>query len=292
MKKIVLIVFLFSISAIAYSQGEIAETEKIFIKNESVIGINVASNGFGLNYRYAKRVDAFRKKLFEIEASLIKHPKEIKILNPNFESQDRFVFGKLNEVGSLKFGYGRQREIYSKFDKGSISIKFFYHGGISLALLKPIYYEMIDSTYINQSQNLIIYYVGTHKFNPSLHKSIDVVGKAPFKMGLNETRLLPGVYGKCGYSFEYGTNDTIIRAIEVGVAVEAYSSRLELMAIDNNPRINLSLFFTVRFGRVLDGKKKPKDRSEGFFKKKKKQAPIGDTESLPVIKEEQYPEND
>ena len=285
MKRLFLFtLFLIYVSSV-FAQGEIGEAEKIFIRNESTWGMNLNSNGFGFNYRYAKRKDAFLKKTFETELSLVKHPKEIKIYNPQYDSQKRFIFGKLNEVLCLKAGVGKQKEIYSKADKGSISIKYFFSAGGSLMLLKPIYYEMVDS-FKSFSPNIITIYVGIHKFNQSVHSSSDVLGKAPFKMGFNEVSVLPGVYGRVGLSFEYSKSDTLIRAIEAGFTVEAYPKRVPIMAIENNPQILINIFIAYRFGVILDGKK----RGSGFkkkFKSKNKRKKIGDDKEKDVIKKEE-----
>lgn len=284
---------LFVLPVTVLSQGEIGEAEKIFIRNESSWGLNLNSNGFGINYRYAKRKDAFHKNMFESEISLVKHPKEIKIYNPQYESQKRFIFGKLNEVVCLKAGIGKQNELFSKSDKGSISIRYFFSAGVSALLLKPIYYEMVDS-FKSFTPNVITVYVGIHKFNSSVHNSSDVLGKAPFKLGFNEITVLPGVYVRAGLSFEYSNKDTLVRAIEAGVCFEAFPKRIPLMALENNPQFLINLFVAYRFGSVLDGKK----RGSGFkkkFKSKNKRRKVGDKEKNDVnieeeknIKEEEY----
>ncbi len=288
MKRLFLLAFILISASLAFAQGEIGESEKIFIRNESSWGMNLNSNGFGLNYRYAKRKDAFLKKIYEAELSLVKHPKEIKIYNPQYDSQKRFIFGKLNEVVCLKAGLGKQKEIYSKADKGSISIKYFFAAGGSLMLLKPIYYEMVDS-FKSFSPNIITVYVGIHKFNQSVHNSSDVLGKAPFKMGFDEISVLPGVYGRAGLSFDYSKSDTLIRSIEAGFTVELFPKKVPIMAIENNPQILINIFVAYRFGVILDGKK----RGSGFkkkFKSKNKRKNIGGTEENNVIKKEENEE--
>lgn len=277
------------LTIVALAQGEVAETEKILFKNESSLGISLNSDGFGINYRYGKRINAFKKWLFETDISIVKHPKEIKIYNPNFDSQKRFIFGKLNEAVALKVGFGRQQEVFSKFDKGSIAIRYFYTVGGTILLLKPVYYEMVDSTYINHSLNTITYYIGTHKFNASLHKSADVIGKAPFKTGMNEITVIPGLYTKIGASFEFSKNDTLIRALEAGVCIEAYATKVPIMAIENNRQIFLSIFISYRWGSVLDARKKYKNK-KGFFSSRKKKDNMGATEEKEVIKEQEQNE--
>lgn len=104
------------------------------------------SNGLSFSYRFARRVDLLRKNLFETEFSLVKHPKEERINSPLFPNNKSFVFGKQNNFFTLRIGVGRQREIFSKADVGSIAIRVMASGGASLGILKPYYYEKINIT--------------------------------------------------------------------------------------------------------------------------------------------------
>ena len=54
------------------AQGEIDSQEKIFYRNEKVFGVSLNSNGYGLSYRYATRVNAYKHNLFEFEFAEIK----------------------------------------------------------------------------------------------------------------------------------------------------------------------------------------------------------------------------
>lgn len=288
-RSLILFICNILLTVIAFAQGEVAETEKILFKNESSLATSLNSNGFGLNYRYGKRINAFKKWIFESDISIIKHPKEIKIYNPNFESQKRFIFGKLNEAVDLKIGFGRQQEIFSKFDKGSISIRYFYTVGGTLLLLKPIYYEMVDSSNTNYVLNITTYYIGTHKFNSSLHKVDEVIGKAPFKTGMNETTVIPGMYVKCGASFEFSKNDTLIRALEAGICIDVYAAKIPIMAIENNRQVFLSIFISYRWGSILNARKKY-NKKKRFFSNDNKDGEVGGNEEKGVIKEEEQTE--
>lgn len=288
MKRIIILLFFLVNYLLLFSQGEIAEADKVFYKNENSLAFVPASTGLGLNYRYGKRIDAFKKWIAESDLNIVKHPKEVKIFNSNFDSQKRFIFGKLNETIVIKSGIGRQHELFSKFDKGSIAIRYFYSAGISFALLKPIYYEMVDSVYHDQVNNTYTYYYGTHKFNTSMHMSNDVVGKAPFKLGIDELSVVPGIYAKTGLSFEYSKTDTLIRALEAGVILDTYYKKLPIMATDNNRQIILSVFIAYRWGNIVDGRKY-KRKKDNFFFGNKGQG-IGDGNEKEVIKEKEEEE--
>jgi hypothetical protein len=239
-------------SIILFGQGEIDDQDKIFYRNERTYAFLLNSNGFGGNFRYAKRIDAFQKTLYEVEINVLKHPKEQKVLSLY---EHRYIYGKLNSVYTLKGSVGYQNEMYRKRDLGGISIRYFGDIGPTLAFLKPVYYQYID-IYGNLSYD---------KFQN--HKTVyDFVGKGPWSMGLDEISLSPGLYSKIGFSFEYSRIDAIFHALEVGVGLEAYLKKISIM--DTAPdkilfllpddHFFVTLFISYRFGKVIDTKFNPR----------------------------------
>jgi len=252
--KIILIIFcVIAFNNYLFSQGEISD-KKAYNINEKTIAFCLNSNGGGVNYRYGKRLDGTRRRIFDIDAAIVKHPKEIKTNNPYYDTNNsRFVFGKLNYFFNTKTGIGLQKELYSKFDKGGVAIKYFYSGGFSLGILKPIYYDIIilDTT-INDKKHINTI---PQKFNYSIHTSSDIYGKtAFFEKGMDEIELIPGIHTKFGLSIEYSKNDKLINAIEVGASIDAYLKEVLIMATEKNNQIFVALFISYRFGKVYTKK--------------------------------------
>ena len=240
---------------ISFSQGELDLQSKVFYRNERTFAFLLNSNGFGGNFRYGKRVDAFKKTLYEIELNYLKHPKEAKISLPS--SSRNIVYGKMNATYTLKGAIGFQKEIFQKRDQGGISIRYFYNVGPSFAILKPIYYEYIDN---NTKLNYYDKYQSDH---PSVYI---FEGKAPFTYGINETKIQPGLYGKFGFTFEYSKIDKLFHALELGVGLDAYVGKVPIMAtppgkllfILPDDQFYLTLFIGYRFGKIIDAKSNPK----------------------------------
>jgi hypothetical protein len=221
-----------------FSQGEIDEQEKIFYRNERTYAAILSTTGISGNFRYAKRVDAFKKTLYEIDFAQIKHEKEIKIsYSSSQQLGGSFVYGKLNSLFTLRGGIGLQKELYRKEDKGGISIRYFYTFGPSIGLQKPVYYEvLIDGAY--------------KKIRFESH--IVIERKAPFYYGLKETTLVPGAYGKFGLTFEFGKSDVVFNAIETGIVVDAFIKTVPIMANNQNHWIFPSFFLSYRFGKIIN----------------------------------------
>lgn len=210
------------------------------------MGLSLHSNGYGADFRYGKRLDGFNKRLYEVKLSYIKHPKEIKSHNQMYENES-FVFGKTNHFLNIQASIGRQKEIFSKEDKGSIAIRYFYNIGLSAGILKPIYYEVL---YYNISTNKPIF--KNEKFDvANHHNTYDIYGKAPFTEGLSESTITPGLHLKMGFNFEYSKTPRVLNAIECGVVLDAFLKQMEIMATHDKDRFYLTLFVTYRFGKLF-----------------------------------------
>ena len=249
--KLNLTILLFLQCFVVFGQGEIDDQEKIFYRNERTFAFLLNSNGLGFNFRYAKRIDAFRKTLYESEFNYLKHPKEQKA---TIEATNRnIIYGKLNSVYTLKGSIGYQKELFQKRDLGGISIRMFYNFGPSIAFMKPVYYEYFDIT-------------KQEYFYDKFQQHGNFVGRGPFTKGFGEISLSPGFYTKLGFTFEYSRLDKVFHGLEAGVAIDGYIRKLKIMDVPSEKiffvlpdnHFVLTLFVSYRFGKVVDAKFNPK----------------------------------
>jgi hypothetical protein len=264
MKKLLIVAVLAINALISYGQGELNEQQKIFFRNEKSFAILLNSNGIGLSYRDAKRIDFLNKRFFEIEAGSLKHPKEYKISNP-YSQTGSFVFGKMNSTFYLRGSLGKQHEIFKKADLGGVAIRYFYEGGPVLGLYKPIYYRVLyqNPNNINELQ------IREEKFESSFSLPQEIYSKASFFKGIKETKVMPGLYTKAGFNFEYSKEDKIIHAIEVGGTVNAFPKKIPIMAGTGNHSIFFSLFVSYRFGIVVDPLRPESNKISNFMRRKR-----------------------
>lgn len=242
----------FAIYVDGYCQGEIDKQPKVFYRNERSWSGSLNSNGWGVNYRYSKRLNAFSSIIFDADFASIRHPKEIKSQSPYIGGWGRsYVFGKTHEAFSIRGGTGYQKELFSKFDQGGISVRFFSGGGLSLAILKPIYYLKVtgfDPSTLDLTKEKSL-------FDPDYMQSIyDIYDREPFFTGINETTVIPGIYARAGFSFEYSNEDRKVHAIEGGVQFEGFLKKLPILATEDNHQLFLTLFASYRFGKVIDAR--------------------------------------
>ena len=245
MKKCILGIGLFVLlGGASFAQGEILEQPRIFYRNERSFGLMMNTNGFGAGYRYGKRDNARNKTIYSAGFSVIKHPKEFKINNSYDYRSRSFVFGKKNSFITLESGWGKQKEMFRKIDRGGISIRRYFTVGPAIGILKPVYYEI----YNYMDNDLTI-----QKFSADIDRG-NIIGRASFFKGIKEISLVPGATASVGFSFEYSTSDITIHAIETGLTLEVFPKRIDIMAtsVQKNNYHFLSLFVSYRFGKVID----------------------------------------
>ncbi len=265
MKKLLSVFLLIVLTILTVkAQGELDEQQRVFYRNERTFSLSLNSNGYGIGYREGKRVDFLNKKIVEFEINVIKHPKEIKLASPYIQSGSSFTFGKLNNTFSLRGGLGQQNEIFKKADLGGVAIRYFYVGGPSIAVSKPIYYNVIYAV------GGITYELREETFNSDIHSPADIYSKASFFKGIDETKITPGLYAKGGFNFEYSKEDKIIHAIELGASLEGYAKEIPIMASNDNNAIFFSIYVTYRMGIVIDPLNPGSVKFQNLFFRKQK----------------------
>ena len=249
MRLITAILFLIScLVTPAFAQGEIDDEEKIFYRNEQTYAATLNSHGLSAGFRYARRIDAFRKTIYEAEFAQIKDAEEIKITFSSNQFGGSFVYGKLNAFGTLRAGIGIQKELFRKHDKGGISIRYFYTFGPSIGFIKPVYYEI--SRIEADPNGVQVEVTSVEQFERHVLNNIE--RKAPFYVGLTETKVAPGLYGKFGFTFEFSRKDMAFNALETGIVFDAFIRKIPIMANDYNTWYFPAFFISYRFGKVID----------------------------------------
>ena len=95
----------FSVLCVSQSTTQAIENGQdpnVLYRNEMSGNVFIHSRGLGIGFMRAKHVTGTRKRLFEIQALNLKHPKEIKV-STNPDNSKRFVYGKLkkDKIGRL-----------------------------------------------------------------------------------------------------------------------------------------------------------------------------------------------
>ncbi|MES2566162.1 MAG: hypothetical protein V4565_04815 [Bacteroidota bacterium] len=241
------IFILFFLSFLGYSQSTSqaianGQDPNVLYRNEMSFGIFAHSRGFGINVMRAKHVTGTRKRLFEVEALNMKHPKEIKISN-NTDNSKRFIYGKLNNILMFRGGVGYQTTLFKRSDRKSVEIRTSYYVGANLAFAKPNYILVYRETSTGDKFQQSV------KYNPEIHSIDSISGKGPFIDGLSEMKVYPGLYAKLNLSFEYAPYSNKVKAIETGVIFDYYPKALPIMARNPAENFIVTLYVGFVFGK-------------------------------------------
>jgi hypothetical protein len=231
------------LSFLGYSQSTSqalasGQDPNVLYRNEMSFGIFAHSRGLGINWMRAKHVTGTRKRLIEVEALNMKHPKEIKISN-NSDNSKRFIYGKLNNILMFRSGVGYQTTIFRRSDRKSVEIRTSYYVGGNVAFAKPNYILVYRETSAGDKFQQSI------RYDPEIHSIDSISGKGPLIDGMAEMRVYPGLYAKLNLSFEYAPYSNKVKAIETGVIFDYYPKALPIMA--HNPAENFIVTLYVGF---------------------------------------------
>lgn len=232
---------------------EYEEEKPPLMKNEFTFGLNIHTSGWGINVRRSKNITGYKKRVFEVELVNMKHPKEVRSVNPYFDNAKSFFYGKMNTMTVLRTAIGKQNVMFSKAEKGGVEVRFHYSGGLSLAFVKPVYLNILYPVYVSPPNpnfpSSTEYDVVVEKYDPDKHYVDNIYGRAPFTHGFDEIKLYPGAYGKMGLSFEYGSHSDAIKCIETGVTIDAYAKDVPIMAKTKNQQFFLNFYINLLYGR-------------------------------------------
>jgi hypothetical protein len=216
--------------------------EKILLKKEYSGGIIAHNLGFGANFRIGRNKTFFNSRIIEIEVVSMKHPKQIRVINPYYYNAKSYVYGKLNQVYMLRVGYGFKKLLNRKPYWGGVELRLFYLGGVSVAFAKPIYLYFWDETYS---------FVKEEKYDPDnfYHSSEYIYGRAPFVSGLSQIKVYPGIFAQAGLNFEFGVQNTKIRALEGGVTLEYFPKAIPIMAYNPVQNFFPTVYLNFQLGK-------------------------------------------
>ena len=246
LRAIILSSILFLAIPPLYSQNkyELYDEEKtVLLKNEFMGGINLHSSGFGIDLRRGYHITGYKKRVFELEIVGMKHPKEIRTVNPRFDNAKSYIYGKSNSLTVMRGLYGIQNVLYSKAERTGIQVRYTYSGGLALGFAKPIYLEILPNTFPLEPRSTI------EKYDPNIHFTDNIFGRASFLKGIDEIKIYPGLSAKTGVSFEYSHDHERLKVLEVGVALDAFATPVPIMALIDNKQFYVTFYINVLFGR-------------------------------------------
>lgn len=264
MKKIILFVLVFSVSASLFAQDKNDKSDRksekrqrinsiirqeeegnLSFRTQSSFGIQLRTNGYGLFYELGKRRSPRLSNIYALELTEIKHRKEEKSGGAESFFSNSFVYGKINNFYQGKLGFGQQYILGQKGNKNGVALMATVQAGLDLGLLKPYYIEVQDAT---GKDRTVSFYSDSATFkNPTR-----IYGGAGFTKGWNELKVKPGAYVKASLRFDFGRYNETVQALEIGMSLEGFASEIPIL-LYNDPK---KLFFQGHVAYVFGRRKK------------------------------------
>jgi hypothetical protein len=224
------------------------EEGALVFNKQTVFGLRLNTDGWGLVFEkgYLKTVKT--TNLFALEFNEKKHPKEEK-LNSNlsngfFQIGNPYIYGKRNSFYQLKLSYGQQRMIGGKTNKNGVAVHAIYAGGFSAGLERPYYVRIQDNS--PEGTRNIKY---TTADSAAFLQPGNILMGTGLRYGWNEMKFVPGVHAKAALRFDYGRFKEVVTAIEVGLNIEAYSRKVQIMLLNPDKQVFFNGYIAVMFGK-------------------------------------------
>jgi len=212
----------------------------------ATVGGGAHNLGWFVSGRYGLSKTKNSDIIYEFDIWRTKHPKEVRVQNQQFVNPKAYTFGKVNDLYNTHLGIGTQRVIFDKGEKRGVEVRYHVSGGASLAVLLPVYLEVLYATSPNDPFRFT---TRTELYDPNRHFADNIYGGASFGTGFSELKIQPGIYGKGGFVFEWGSFTEEIRVLEAGLAIDFFPKPVPVMALIENNRLFMSFYLGIHLGK-------------------------------------------
>ncbi len=236
------VVLLLAFISSAFGQGGSPSVGEgtVLYKKELAGGIILHTNGWGGLFKLGRHKTAHLRTEWVFQAANMKHPKELKTFNPNYENSKGYIYGKEHSFFVFRTTWGQRHVLFDKMRNRGVEFGFNYAIGPVLGLTKPIYLEIGYPG---------IPYVTVERYNSEEHFIDNIAGKAPGVKGLNELKPRPGVHARFGLHFEYANAKDRLKGLEAGVALDAYPDEVPIMALIANKQMFFTFYINLLYGK-------------------------------------------
>lgn len=246
MKRLVisLILFLSFLSFNAVGQLRQSIEKHGIYKFEQNYYFSLRSNGWGLGYRSGKFITGYKKRVWDFNLAFTKDLKEKRTQPIDINSNGKaYVYGVINKYYVARVLRGTQKVISSKPYWGGVEIRTYFLYGVNTGFSKPVYHHII--TPVDKAPHL-------ERYDPDIHDYYDIYGRGPFKKGISETKLHPGLSLKAGLDFEFGTLSENMRAIEIGCLIDGFAIPYTSLAAKDPSYYMFSIYLSFHTGSRIN----------------------------------------
>jgi hypothetical protein len=228
----------------------------IIYNQEFTVDFTLHTGGlFSLGVNMGKLKTYYKTTYLHFDIDELRHNKEhrqsLESISGNFpnlpgSNSRSFIFGKQNSLFVIRAGKGWKRYFSEKYHKRGVAVGVVWELGPSLGFSKPYYLElfkMVDGETVLSSEKY------TQENADRFLDINSIFGSSTFSTGIGETELVPGIHAKAAMHFDWGAFNEFISALEVGVMVDVFMKRIDLMVTEENRAYFLNLYLNLQLGK-------------------------------------------
>jgi hypothetical protein len=243
MKRFIILLISISFWQISFAQIPATQENKAGFRSEVFGGLILHTNGWGGNFTYSKFKTYKTYNLYCLDFVNIKDPKEYRIryqVAPgSFTSS--FKYGKVNSLYNLRLSFGKQRMLYEKQREKGVEIYFVWKAGLNTGIVKPKYLEIQNTEGVNTTSQ--------ERYDPDIHNESNIFGRASLGKGLGESKIALGGNINAGFKFEIARDRENIFAIETGIVVDVFPTRVPILAYADKELLFYNFYINILFGK-------------------------------------------
>lgn len=223
--------------------------EFVYESNWSM-NFRLRSDGWQFGGEYSKYKNYSRSTIYQFDLGVYKHPKQVRQNKDpyagwfNSNGIKPFIYGKQNTLAAIHIAMGQRYLLAEKARRNGVMINYYYAGGVSLGLLKPYYLRVCGD-------DLCSYYEVV-TYDPAINNrftSYDyIIGGAGLGVGW-KMKFRPGLHLKSGFQFDWSSQDNMIKAVDVGMSIDGYFSKVPMMVTEKNKFLFVSAYVGISLGK-------------------------------------------
>lgn len=215
------------------------------------LGLGLSRFGVSASFRNDKSPIALntvsiKPSGFYLDAGNIQHPREVAVVNTVFQNAGTYKVDKVNYVWTFRPGLLYTYLLSERTDRRAIGLNLTSGPGITLAYVWPVYVTILQVDPFGNE------YFTNVRYNPDIHKTTEIAGRAGFSEGFSEGKIIPGLTWQGGLDFQWANYRGDVNTLTLGGRVEAFPKKLPIL---HNGVLNKSVLssFYINFAFGLGG---------------------------------------
>lgn len=261
MKNIILVIGLLLSATLAWGQVTLQprklsnESKGIVYSKETAVEFAVQTNGWAAGINWGTLKTYYLTRFYYVSIGELKHPREYRVSGATSVSPS-YIFGKQNNLYTLRAGLGEKRYLSEKARKKGVAIGLTYRVGPTLGLLKPYYLDVspLDAFTGRPSQRTREIKYTPETADDFLDKT-NITSASGIARGWAEVTPTLGANFIGTMHFGFGAYDKFVRAMDVGMMVDLFFQRTPIMVdsptLENlrNRALFINLFVNFQLGK-------------------------------------------